>query len=507
MATGLTYLEHYEYECTEQTVSRFLPNVLSLKALQEAGLSNPDLEQNLRNVVSQGLQKLYNQQHADGGWGWWSENKSDLQVSSYAVLGMVEAQNAGYDVSQQALANGKRFVTRNLVMVKETDTSTKLNRQAFALYVLARAGEGSASHAGRLYERRQTLSNFGRAFLAQTLYMIDPSDPRLSTLVSDLVSSAGLSATGAHWNEEWRDYWNWDSNTRSTAIVLDALIHLDPSNPINENAVRWLMSNRTEGRWASTQETAWALIALTDWIKTTGELSASYEWAVAMNDQQIAGGTAGPDTLLTPQIMDVAVSSLNPTDLNRLTLARGEGGGALYYTAHLNIFLPVQEVEPLSRGITVSRQYFHLGDLENAVTETPQGEVLMARVTVVVPNDVHYLVVEDPLPAGLEAIDESLKTSQTVFPGGEPNNPNLQWQYGRTMDGWGWWNFNHVELRDEKVVLSADYLPAGTYEYTYRVRAATPGTYRVIPATGYEFYFPEVYGRSEGMLFNVLPPQ
>ena len=71
--------------------------------------------------------------------------------------------------------------------------------------------------------------------------------------------------------------------------------------------------------------------------------------------------------------------------------------------------------------------------------------------------------------------------------------------------GWGWWFFTHIERRDEKVVLSTDYLPAGTYVYNYLVRAASPGTFRLIPATAQEFYFPEVYGRNDGSLFVVKP--
>jgi uncharacterized protein YfaS (alpha-2-macroglobulin family) len=75
------------------------------------------------------------------------------------------------------------------------------------------------------------------------------------------------------------------------------------------------------------------------------------------------------------------------------------------------------------------------------------------------------------------------------------------------LQSWGWWFFSHVELRDEKVVLSASYLPAGTYEYTYLVRAIIPGEFRVMPPTAYEFYFPEVYGRGEGRIFTVTSGQ
>ena len=61
------------------------------------------------------------------------------------------------------------------------------------------------------------------------------------------------------------------------------------------------------------------------------------------------------------------------------------------------------------------------------------------------------------------------------------------------------------ELRDEKVVLSADFLPAGTYVYTYLARASTAGTFNVIPPTASEFYFPDVGGRGAGSIFEVKP--
>ena len=71
MTDGLTYLKDYPYACVEQTVSSFLPNVVTTRALKSAGLSNPQLEANLQEQVNNALQRLYNWQNPDGGWGWW----------------------------------------------------------------------------------------------------------------------------------------------------------------------------------------------------------------------------------------------------------------------------------------------------------------------------------------------------------------------------------------------------------------------------------------------------
>jgi uncharacterized protein YfaS (alpha-2-macroglobulin family) len=501
MTDGLTYLKDYPYNCTEQTVSSFLPNILSLHALKIAGLSDPTLEANLQQQVNTALQRLYNQQHADGGWGWWPDEKSELQVSAYAVLGLMEAKATGYPVTQGVLDRGVEFVRQGLQSVNNLTDRTLLNRQAFVLYVLAKAGSPNTGYAVNLYSLRQYLSYYGRAYLAQALYAVDPKDSRLSTLVSDLVSHAALSATGAHWDEEGEsDYWNWNTNTRSSAIILDALIQIDPQNPINENAVRWLMAVRTAGRWESTQETAWALMALTDWMTSTGELNANYRFEAALNGQMASGVDVNPTNIRTPEKLNFDITQLFKDQLNRLTIARSDGPGSLYYTAHLNVSLPVDQVKALDRGISLSRAYFKPDDLHTPVTDAAQGDVLLARVTIVAPHDLHYVVVEDPLPAGLEVLDESLNTSQQT---GLP--PSQLWRTDTEWQGWGWWYFNHVELRDEKVVLSVDYLPAGTYEYTYRVRASTPGIFSVIPTTANEFYFPEVYGRADGSVFTVKP--
>jgi uncharacterized protein YfaS (alpha-2-macroglobulin family) len=167
----------------------------------------------------------------------------------------------------------------------------------------------------------------------------------------------------------------------------------------------------------------------------------------------------------------------------------------LYYSAYLSASLPVAEIQALDQGVSLSREYFTLDDSKKPITEIERGELVRVRLTVVVPAAVHYIAINDPLPAGLEALDASLATDTAV-----PSSYTAQDYKER---GWGWWYFSHVELRDEKVVLSADYLPAGTYVYTNIARASTAGTFNVIPPTASEFYFPDVGGRGAGSVFIV----
>ncbi len=496
---GLAYLEHFPYECTEQTISRFLPNVLTTQALQAAGLADPALATNLETQVNLAVQRLYNRQNPDGGWGWWAESDSHPTTSAYVILGLVEAEAAGYAVSQDVVVRGVNYLRRQLVQLTPRSQPAALNQQAFTLYVLARYGAPDVSRTVQLFDIREQLNLSARAFLALTFAQIDALDTRLDTLLSDFANAAVQSATGSHWEETDRDPWSWDSDTRTTALILAALLKIDPENGLAPTAVRWLMSHRQGGHWRSTQETAWTLMALTEWLVASGELEGNYDFGVALNGETLGQSSANSETIQEVFELRIAVSEMLADEINRLTFARSAGEGNLYYTAHLEVTLPVEELEPLDRGVIVSRQYFALDEPETPITQAAQGDLVLARLTVVVPNALHFVVIDDPLPAGLEAVDRSLETSPQ---GVNPTSFDFAtlWE-----QGWGWWVFDHIELRDERVVLSADYLPPGTYTYTYLARAGTPGTFRVIPPTAQEFYFPEVYGRGAGSLFSVLP--
>jgi uncharacterized protein YfaS (alpha-2-macroglobulin family) len=297
-----------------------------------------------------------------------------------------------------------------------------------------------------------------------------------------------------------------NTDTRSTAVILDALVHLDPDNALIPQVVRWLMVARRDGIWETTQETAWALIALSDWMVVTGELEGEYAYGVWLNGDTLAEGTVTPATVDESVHLRVGVAELLADAGNQLTVGRGPGEGRLYYTVHLKVYLPVEEVEPLNRGIIVQRRYVDpdctLGPKCPEVNKVEVGDVVQVRLTIIAPHDLYYVVVEDPLPAGAEAIDPSLATTSLAAEG-----PGLyrgrEGEEGYDFYHWWWRWYSHYELRDEKVVLFADYLPAGTYEFVYTFRATLPGEYHVIPTVAYEFYFPEVFGRADGRLFVI----
>jgi uncharacterized protein YfaS (alpha-2-macroglobulin family) len=509
MIDGLDYLEHYPYECTEQTVSRFLPNVLTYRALKELGISDPALEAKLSDLAKTALDKLYLRQHSDGGWGWWIDDKSSPYLTAYVLYGLIQARMADFDVRGDVIDRGEQYLVANLSQNTRDLSNWDANQQAWFLYVLAEDGKAQSDKINPLFDERAKLSLYAKAYLALAIGDANPADARIKTLMSDLNNAAILSATGAHWEEGSYDWWSMTTDTRSTAIILDAYARLDPNNALAPNAVRWLMVARKFGYWETTQETAWALIGLTDWMKTTGELKADYDYALFLNDKSIEEGHFAPKDVKTPVKLQIAIKDLIADQANRLTFSRGPGDGVMYYTAHLRVFQPVEDLKPVDRGVIVSRRYTLASCTESDRSKCPEvkevklGDVIRVDLTIIAPHDLYYLIVEDPLPAGAEAIDTGLATTSLLASGA-----NLQRQSSGAEGGyspyWYWWNwYSRSELRDEKVVLFTDYLYRGTYEYSYTMRATLPGDYKVIPTVASEFYFPEVFGRSDGRLLSI----
>ncbi|HEY1015815.1 MAG TPA: alpha-2-macroglobulin family protein, partial [Herpetosiphonaceae bacterium] len=517
----LDYLDQADYDSIEATISSFLPNVATHRALKKLGIANQELEAELPLQIEDSLTKLRLAQNQDGGWGWWAGDESNPHVSAYAVYGLIRARDSGWTVDETMLARGMDYLATQLADTASLDTPGEANRQAWLLYVLAEGGVPQQARQAELFEVRERLASYARALLALSLAKAGaaPDSSQIKALLADLNNGAIASATGAHWEEDGYDRWSMNTDTRSTAIILMALARLDPQNQLNPNVVRWLMVARQDGIWETSQESAWAVLALTDWMDVTGELNADYDYAAFINEKELAAGRFGQADVLKPVVLKVAVKDLLVDAGNRLTVSRGAGPGRAYYAAHLRAFLPVESVKALDRGVSVRRRYT-LASCEDgpkcpAVDAIKVGDVVRVDISVTAPNDLYYLQLEDPIPAGAEIIDTSLATTSVLeqAPGLSRDNPGFPSMPVDTFGGasrvsvdwyWGWWNwYSRSELRDDRVALFADYLPKGAYSYSYTFRATLPGSYHVIPTTAREAYFPEVYGRGDGQLMTI----
>jgi uncharacterized protein YfaS (alpha-2-macroglobulin family) len=503
----LDYTNNLEFltHCAHAVTDRLLPNIATAVAIEQLGLGQADLASRLDRLIQEGIGQLQSVVKADGGWGWCYSEESNGWITAYALLALTKANIAGYAVDVIVMDNAIQFMLSHLQEPEGLTESYEVNRQAFFLYVLAERGVNIGGRVEALFNsRRALLDPYARAFLALSYQLTGNGGNNQQALISDLNSSVVLSATGAHWEDESRDFRNLNSDVRGTAIIIDALARIDPGNVLAQEAVRWLMVGRRAQHWATGHETAWGIQALTNWMVVSGELDADYEYMLNVNSETLLEGSFTPANITESRSASVPIGELVLDEVNFIDFQRGLGDGRLYYTVHLDSFINAELVGAASRGISVQRVYYDAAceretETCQSIDEIVAGQQVRVELTVIAPNDLLYAIVEDPIPAGAEAIDPGLETSASGFGGGVVRT-DLDYRYGY----WGWWYFNRIEYRDEKVLFLADFLPAGTYQYTYFLQTNIPGEYQVMPAIAKEEFFPEVFGRSDGMLFTIV---
>ncbi len=188
--------------------------------------------------------------------------------------------------------------------------------------------------------------------------------------------------------------------------------------------------------------------------------------------------------------------------------AKTAGAAPVFYYLTATTVPRRAPVRPGDRGIQVERWYESY-EGGKPISEVAEGELVRVRLRITVPSERHFVILDDALPAGLEAVDLSLRTVGGVGPGAadsaafEPaDDGSLPWVYGSWDAGW-WSPFDHREMRDERVVFAATRLWAGSYTATYLARATTPGRFIRPPAHAEEMYNPAVFGESDGGVFTV----
>jgi hypothetical protein len=148
MARGLvTYLNNFPYGCTEQIVSRAFPSLI-LRNRREFGVSTADAQRSFETAV----QILRTRQNDRGAFGFWAANSyvSDFQTV-YAMHYLLEAKERGHPVPAELMARGLNYLRQ--IASGSFGSAWQARDRAYAVYVLARAGEASGAFIAQLREQ------------------------------------------------------------------------------------------------------------------------------------------------------------------------------------------------------------------------------------------------------------------------------------------------------------------------------------------------------------------
>ena len=472
MLDALPYLIDYPYGCTEQTMSRFLPSVVTAKTLKDLGLQPEDVMSRvfggiearagglqppnlgvkkdlskLNEMTDAGLKRLYDFQHGDGGWGWWKEGQSDRWMTAYVVWGLTLAKQSGVALKANVLERAAAYLDKTLV-----EEELNHDMQAFMLHALA-VQRADAKQAGlsqfqtkawdNLWKNREGLNAYTRALLALAAHHFGKAAeaktlianlengvkrderPDASVLIGgQLPANAGVMGT-AHWGEDGI-YWRWsDGGVEATAFALRALLAIDPQNKLIEPVTNWLLKGRRGAQWSNTRDTAITVLALNDYLRVTKELSPELEYEVTVNGTSIAKRkVSGAEVFAAPSRFAVD-AKLIKDGANDIRIKR-KGEGPVYFAAEAKFFSLEEPIPASGNEIFVKREYFKLVGrptlLKGLVYDkvplldgesVTSGERIETVLTIEAKNNYEYLLFEDLKPAGFEAV--AVRSGESLY--------------------------------------------------------------------------------------------
>jgi uncharacterized protein YfaS (alpha-2-macroglobulin family) len=369
---------------------------------------------------------------------------------------------------------------------------------AFAVKMLAEFGQPQDANITRLVANLDRLPIFALSYLADAMAVAPAKHPAYADVVRRLMNGVRIEGDRAHVEELQSDtlLWLWNSNVRSSAIVLDGLVRRGDDPRFVPGLVRGLLLAREGGRWRNTQENAGALGALVSYYRKFEAEPPNFTATVAL-DGRPTGTARFRGRSSSAQLVRLAMPDLlrqvAAGAAADLAISRA-GTGRLYYAARLQ-YVPSTPSPASDQGIHVERRYERItesGASGPASTTFAAGDLVRVTLTVRLPKERRYVAVSDPLAAGFEAVDSWFRTTAADL----AKDASTQSTDGSFLERWRRGGFDFVDKFDDRVELFATRLSEGRHEFSYVVRATTAGVFSAAGTWAEEMYAPEVNGRS-----------
>jgi uncharacterized protein YfaS (alpha-2-macroglobulin family) len=498
-------LLEYPYACTEQLASRLIPLVALGELSKALGFQQPP---DARRRAEAAVGEVLARQQGDGGFAMWPESaRSSDWVSPWAMLALSRASRAGVPVPKAAIERARDYLRQK--RASGSLPRDQLATRALELDVLAELGAPDAGGVNRLFERRKELPLFAKALLLHAAVASKLGSDVAVTLERDLEQALHVNGDRAQVVDDAGGEYGalLSSEARTQALVLRALAARGKHALLSELA-RGLLGRRQQGRFRTTQEGAWALLALDDYRRVAEPETPSFQARLLLGETEL-GKASFRQASAQSQRFELPMAKLSAAQ-DKTLLFEKQGSGILFYEARLRYVRKELPRQPLDAGFFLEKSLRSVrvetlgkgapGAPAGMARELSAGDLVLVDLSLVVPAAREYVVVDDPLPAGLEAIDPKLFTSADWLKlSGFGDDSCVECaasdEAGPGYAGLGP-SFDRSEVRDDRVLFFADELRAGLHHYRYLARATTYGRFVVPPARVEEMYEPEVFGRT-----------
>jgi alpha-2-macroglobulin len=363
-----------------------------------------------------------------------------------------------------------------------------------ALVGLDALGERRADFLGDLVAERQQLDLAAQVRLARYLNLFPQWQAEAKTQAAQLqqvLYQTGRSATvNVPVNYPQGYTWLGEPASLQAQMLQLLLSQAAPTDQI-DRGLQALLDLRRQGTWSTPFANAQAIGALVDYSKLEPD-APNFTAVVTLAGKDLSRQQFQGYTTIEGNI-EVAGADL-PPGKQELRVSKS-GTGRLHYLANLRYPLPANAPGRMnglrvSRKIRVANQTEMLQSLDLKALAKPitvqAGQVLDIGLEVITDHPINHLLMTDPLPAGLEAVDTTFQTTTAYF---QPLQDS--------------WDIDYQRIYPDRVVAYADRLDAGVYNLHYLVRAITPGQFIWPGAEAHLQYAPEEFGRSTAAMLEL----
>lgn len=516
------YMRNYPYICWEQVLSKgvMASHYQKLKPYLPSSFVWKDSDR----LPEQTLEAAANYQAPNGGMCYFipRDDYADPYLSAYTALAFNWLRTRYHVIPDQVehrLHDYLNALLKRDVYPEFYSRGMASTVRAVALAALSKHGHVNKSDIERYFTHLQFMSLFGKAHFLSAALNVEGTETMVREAADRILAHASQTGGKFMFNEELDDSFSRILATpvRANAAILNAFLVMEQNATYAElvgdvpfKLVRSLTQTRgNREHWENTQENMFCMNALI-------EYAAVYE---KQTPDMTVTVKEKAETLGTKQfkhISDKAVSfnrPMTPADPGQKSVVTIErnGQGRLYYATRIS-FAPTEEhLTRINAGIDIRREYSVERNgswvLLKSPLEIQRGELIRSDIYLSLPTARHFVVVDDPVPGGLEPVNRDLATASIVDADkGDFTASGGSWWFQFT----DWisysvsrWSFYHRELRHDAARFYSDYLPAGNYHLSYTAQAIAPGNFAQMPVHAEEMYDPDVFGKGVPGILNV----
>jgi hypothetical protein len=509
------YLRDYPYLCWEQRLTKgvMASHFTHLRDYLPADLEWPEAA----GLPDATLAQAASFQAPSGGMTYYVPQDQYVSpyLSAYTALAFAWLREDGHAIPEAVETKLHEYLGAFLKRDVAPDFYTRgmaSTVRAVALAALAKRGKVTLADLQRYREHVEYMSLFGKAHYLQAALAVAGGET-IAREVEQVILQASIRSGGKiAFNEVLDDGYLRISATplNSNCAILSAITkgalgngEIGTASDVPFELVRAITQARgTRDHWENTQENMFCMSSLLDYAQRYERVTPAMSVAAAVGSTPL--GTAQFSSVRDKTVtLSRPIGPGDPGTSTQLTVERS-GAGRLYYSARMR-YAPTDDAAiEVNAGIDVHREYSVQRDGQWVLLTRPmqirRGELVRVDIYVSLPTARHFVVIDDPVPGGLEPVNRDLANASLVdADAGEFQAAGGSWwfRFGDWQEyGVSRWSFYHQELRHDAARFYSEYLPPGNYHVSYSAQAIAVGEFAVLPTHAEEMYDPDVYGKS-----------